>query len=109
MAQPNLSEQLRALALQAERQELRPIVRADSRDGWRSKAWAKAREVVDQLERAGLSRNAIARELSCDPSTLHGWLEYGNTRREQVPAWALVALEELLSATVHFRRSGTNG
>lgn len=110
MAQePNLPELLRAAAARVERSELRPIVRADSRDTWRSKAWARARDIVARLEREGLSRNAVARELSCDPSTVHGWLEYGNTRREQVPAWALVALEELLTETLCRPRSGTHG
>jgi len=66
---------------------------SDPRDAFRCQSRAAFVAAVDYLlTRPGWSMRALAREMGCDHTTLADWLEHGDTRRCQIPAWAFAAL-----------------
>ena len=66
---------------------------SDPRDAFRSTSCAAFVAAVDYLlTRPGWSMRAVAREMGIDHVTLSDWLNHGDTRRCQIPAWAFAAL-----------------
>jgi hypothetical protein len=64
----------------------------DPRAAHRSKVHAAFCAGVDFLLLEGWSRRAIAEHMDAHVTTLIGWYEHGDSKRDQLPAWALAAL-----------------
>lgn len=87
-------EQLRELV---ERLSPRPLAKTvrDPRDAFRSEFRAAFVAAVDYLlTLPGHSMRSIARDIGCDHVTLADWVNNGDTRRCQIPGWALRALPQ---------------
>lgn len=93
MSQRDLIDQIRA---ELARAEARPgLVKAssDPKSQHRCRVHAAFVASIDYLlTRPGWSMRAIAREMDCDNSSLRDWVERGDQRSSQIPAWALSAL-----------------
>lgn len=68
-------------------------VSSDPKDQHRCRVHAAFVSAVDHLlTRPGWSLRAISREMGCDHTSLRDWVERGDQRSSQIPAWALSAL-----------------
>jgi lambda repressor-like predicted transcriptional regulator len=90
---PDLIAQIRAELAKHEARPGLSKASADPKCTHRSKAHAAFVAAVDfLLTRPGWSLRAISREMSCDHTSLRDWLERGDQRSSQIPAWAFAAL-----------------
>lgn len=73
----------------------RPLAKAsgDPREAHRCRSHAAFVAACDyMITRPGWSLRRLAREMGCDHTTLGDWLERGDQRSSQIPAWAFSAL-----------------
>lgn len=93
MSQRELIDQIRAELARAEARPGLAKSSSDPKDRHRCMAHAAFVSAVDYLlTRPGWSLRAVAREMSCDHTTLSDWLQRGDQRCSQIPGWAFAAL-----------------
>jgi DNA-binding transcriptional regulator YiaG len=98
VTEPNIPQLLRALAEQAERAELRPIVKAhpDRIDSLRAEVHLDFVRACDKLEQQGLSHSDIARYFGVSRQTVSDWYRFGSHQRKQLQAYTLRGVEKML-------------